>query len=241
VGELRREAESRGVETHVLRVDEDAAELARAVDADALGAAGGDGSLGAVAAVAIDRGVPFVCVPFGTRNHFARDVGLDPNNPVGALEAFAGDERRIDVGRVGDRVFVNNVSLGWYAQLVHRRRRRALASARALWLIARHRKSLRVSVDGAPVAARVLLVANNAYELDLFYVGARSSLTEGRLHLYAAAGWLPATWEDRAGESFRIDGPGPLPAAVDGEPVRLNPPLEFRIEPRALRVLVPRR
>ena len=234
------------MKTHVLRPNEDAAEVARSAAADVLGIAGGDGSLGPVAAIAIARGLPFVCVPYGTRNHFARDVGLDPKDPIAALDAFDGEERRIDFGRVGDRIFLNNVSLGWYAQLVHRReahrrRRRALASARALWLVARHRDNLQVTVDDAPVAARVLLVANNAYELDLFDIGARPSLTEGRLHLYAAAGWLPATWEDRAAETFRVEAPEPLPAALDGEPLRLEPPLQFRIEPQALRLLAPLR
>ena len=49
--------------------------------------AGGDGSLAAVAEVAIERDLPFVCIPFGTRNHFARDLGLDRDDPLGALAA----------------------------------------------------------------------------------------------------------------------------------------------------------
>ena len=61
----------------MLEPDDDLAELARAADdADALGMAGGDGSMGAVAGVAVERDLPFACIPFGTRNHFARDVGL---------------------------------------------------------------------------------------------------------------------------------------------------------------------
>ena len=79
--------------------------------------AGGDGSLAAVAEVAIEQDVPFVCIPFGTRNHFARDLGLDRDDPLAALAAFDGGvERRVDVGRVGDRLFLNNVSLGLYAR-----------------------------------------------------------------------------------------------------------------------------
>ena len=98
--------------------------------------AGGDGSLGAVAAVAVERDLPFVPIPFGTRNHFARDPALDANDPIAALVAFDGQELRVDVGRAGDRLFLNNVSLGLYAELVHRRerhrrRRDALARLRA--------------------------------------------------------------------------------------------------------------
>ncbi|MDQ4030007.1 MAG: diacylglycerol kinase, partial [Actinomycetota bacterium] len=142
--QLTAEARRRGVDARILTREDDPAELARTADAEALGVAGGDGSLGTVAAVALERGLPFVCVPFGTRNHFARDVGLDRDDPVGALAAFAdGRERRIDVGRAGERIFLNNVSLGIYASLVHRReharrRRDALARMRAVWLTLRN-------------------------------------------------------------------------------------------------------
>jgi diacylglycerol kinase family enzyme len=243
--ELRAEAERRGVETQVLREGEDPAAAAGAADADVIGAAGGDGSIAGVAAVAVERGLPFVCVPFGTRNHFARDLGLDRDDPLAALDAFEGEERRVDVGRVGERRFLNNVSLGLYAALVHRRERRrrrgeVLAGVRALWLGLRERRGVWAQLDGRPVSARVLLVASNAYELSLFSIGERERLDDGRLHLYTARGWLPRDWQEQSGERFTIEAPGPLRAAIDGEPEVLQPPLEFSIEPRALRVLVPR-
>jgi diacylglycerol kinase family enzyme len=231
----------------VLAPGEDAEELARSADADVLGVAGGDGSLAAVATVAIDRRLPFVCVPFGTYNHFARDLGLDREDPIRSLDSFDGEERRVDVGRVGGRMFLNNVSFGVYASLVHRRERRerrrlALASARALWRVAREREALRLDIDGSPMVARVVVVANNAYELDLFSLGARSSLSDGVLCLYTANGWLPSAWETRRGRRFRIGARRrEIEAAIDGEPVRLRPPLEFALEPQALRVLVPQR
>jgi diacylglycerol kinase family enzyme len=121
--ELTAEAKRVGVEVHALREGEDPGDVARASDADVLGIAGGDGSLASVAEVALERDLPFVCVPFGTRNHFARDLGLDRDDPIGALRGFAGSERRIDVGRADDRLFLNNVSLGVYARLDHRRER----------------------------------------------------------------------------------------------------------------------
>jgi diacylglycerol kinase family enzyme len=244
--ELRDEALARGVAARIVAEGEDPAEMARTADAEILGAAGGDGSVAGVAAVALERGVPFVCVPYGTRNHFARDLGLDRDDPVAALDAFSGDERRIDVGRVGGRRFLNNVSLGIYAALVHRRehhRRRGqvLAGARALWLGLRRQRGVWAMLDGEPVRARVVLVANNAYELDLFSIGERSRLDEGRLYLYTARGWLPNAWDERHGSRFMIDAPRPsLSAAIDGEPAVLATPLEFAIEPQALRVLVPR-
>ena len=244
--ELAAAAQERGIEAHVLREGEDAADLARAADAEVLATAGGDGSVATVAAIATERGLPFVVVPYGTRNHFARDLGLDRDDPLAALDAFVGEERRVDVGRAGERRFLNNVSLGLYAELVHRRerhrrRREALAGLRALWLSVRRRPGIWARVDGEPTRARVLLVANNAYELRLFSVGVRERLDEGRLHLYAANGVLPRAWEEQAGERFVLDAPGKrLAAAIDGEPVELETPLELAVEPGALRVLLPR-
>jgi diacylglycerol kinase family enzyme len=245
--ELRDEALARGLDVHVLEEGEDAADLARAAEVDVLGAAGGDGSVATVAAVAVERDLPFMCVPYGTRNHFARDLGLDRDDPLATLAAFEGEERRVDVGRAGGQRFLNNMSLGIYAALVHRRehhrrRREALAGLRALWLSLRRRRGVWATIDDEPVRARVLLVANNAYELSLFSIGERERLDEGQLHLYTAKGLLPSAWEERAGEAFTLDAPGGgrLEAALDGEPAQLESPLELAIEPGALRVLVPR-
>jgi diacylglycerol kinase family enzyme len=244
--ELRDEALARRIDTHVLEDGEDIAELARRADVDVLGAAGGDGTVASVAAVAVERDLPLVVVPYGTRNHFARDLGLDRDDPLAALAGFEGEERKVDVGRAGERRFLNNVSLGLYAALVHRReqhrrRSQALAGLRALWLSLRRRPGIWASIEGEPVKARVVLVANNSYELSLFSIGERNRLDEGRLYVYAATGWLPSSWEERSGEQFTIDArAGKLEAAVDGEPEGLETPLELSIEPEALRVLVPR-
>ena len=245
--ELLAAAAERGVATHVLGEGDDLVQLARDADADVLGMAGGDGSLAAVAGVAIERGLPFVCVPFGTRNHFARDLGLDRDDPEAALAAFTdAAERRIDVGRVNDRLFLNNVSLGIYARLVHRRerhRRRSdtLARLRAFGAVVRHRHAVGMTIDGRPVRARVVLVSNNEYELSVLSVGERQRLDEGLLHVYAPVAVLRSRWKQRSCTRLSIDAPSHrLRAAVDGEPEVLDTPLEFRIEPQALRVLVPR-
>jgi diacylglycerol kinase family enzyme len=243
--ELLAAAKERGIATHVLRKGDDPGEVARSADADAIGMAGGDGSLAPIAEVAMERGLPFVCIPFGTRNHFARDVGFDRDDPVGSLAAFGGAERTIDVGRANDRLFLNNVSLGVYARLVHRRehhRRRsnALARLRALAAVARERHGVGLTIDGRPLHTRVVLVSNNAYELSVLSLGERTRLDEGRLHFYAPTGLLRSDWEERACDELTIDAvDGRIRAAVDGEPDVLETPIEFRIEPRALRVLVP--
>jgi len=243
--ELAEAARAQGVEVHFLEEGDDLEELARAADADAIGMAGGDGSLAPVAGVCVERDLPFVCVPFGTRNHFARDIGLDRKDPLAALAAFdSGRERRIDVGRVGERIFLNNVSFGIYARLVrrreeHRRRRDAFARLRALWLTARHRHPEPLTLNGERLDARIVLVANNAYDLDVFDLGARAALDEGSLYAYVACGWLPRTWDEHVGETFTIESAAGLRAAIDGEPVDLGERADLRIDPGALRILVP--
>jgi diacylglycerol kinase family enzyme len=245
--ELTAAAEERGVTVHVLAEGDDLQQLAREAKADVLGMAGGDGSLGAVAEVALEQDVPLLVVPFGTRNHFARDLGLDRDDPLAALEALGGAERRVDVGRVGDRIFLNNVSLGLYALLVHRRERHrrrgaALARLRAIALVLReHRGKEPFAIDGTLTAARVVLVACNAYSLDLLSIGERERLDEGLLHVYVPHGFRRLTWEERGCTSLTVGTPRrSFRAAIDGEPARLESPVEFRVEPRALRVLVPR-
>src|SRR5207248_2440035 len=107
-------ARAAGAQVRLTGPDQDAASLAKAAVAEGaavLGVAGGDGSVSAVAAVAAEAHRPLVVIPAGTRNHFARDLGLDLRNPASALTALhAGELVPVDLGWVGSRVFVNNVS-----------------------------------------------------------------------------------------------------------------------------------
>ena len=121
---LDAEARARGIEPIELRPGDDLIDLVRtavANGADALAAAGGDGTQALVATIAAELDLPFACIPAGTRNHFALDLGVDRDDVVGALDAFVnGGERRVDLAEVNGRVFVNNVSLGLYAEAVQR-------------------------------------------------------------------------------------------------------------------------
>jgi len=250
---------------------DDAKALARAAaegGAPALGVAGGDGSLAAVAEVAVGQDVPFACVPFGTRNHFAGDLGLDPDDPLAALGAFEGEERRVDVGRVNDRIFLNNVSLGIYASFVHdpsrKTRNRLVAALRLIpAALGRGRRPLALSFEAddrrEERLALVALVANNDYGGDtLGELASRERLDEGLLHLYvveAVGRWTllgllaGAAWRGSAPAEGFVEWASPrlrvdshrtrLHAAVDGEPLVLESPLELEIRRRALRALVP--
>jgi len=265
------EARRLGVDVHVLGEDDDATEVARgATDsgAESLGIAGGDGSLAAVAAVALERDLPFVCIPFGTRNHFAQDLGIDRGDAVGALAAFHGGERRIDVGAVGERLFLNNVSLGLYASFVHdparKARNRLMAFLRmAPAALGRGRRPLDVSFEfegrRERRAALVVLVANNDYRIEsLADLGERARLDEGLLHAYvieavsrrvllallarAAVGNVgeAEALVEWAADRFSVESSrARIHAAIDGEPAVLETPLEFEAKAGALRVLVP--
>ena len=119
---LAEEAARRGITPREFQPGEDWEQVVRdlvADGADGLMAAGGDGTQALVATIAAEHDLPFACIPAGTRNHFALDLGVDRDDVVGALDAFVdGGEKRVDLGEVGGRVFVNNVSFGLYAEAV---------------------------------------------------------------------------------------------------------------------------
>jgi diacylglycerol kinase family enzyme len=228
------------------RIDE-----AVARGADALGAAGGDGSQSVVAAAARAHGLPFVCVPAGTRDHFALDLGLDRRDPAGALDAFTdGMEGRIDVAEVNGRTFLNNVSLGIYGDAVQEaayrdaKGRTLLAAVRARLGPGAAAPGLRVVDDLGHEHARlaVVLVSNNPYALERPRApGGRAALDGGRLGIIVleAPGdgphppgrrWTAATLE--------VAAPGPVAAGIDGEAAELAPPLRFVTRPGALRVRI---
>jgi len=221
--------------------------------ADALAVAGGDGSLACVARGALAHDLPFVCVPAGTRNHFARDLGLDPADPIAALAALSdGVEGLIDVGAVNGAVFLNNVSLGIYAEAVSQAGYRD-AKVRTLVETARGVLGPGAEISGVELVddlgaghddPAIVLVSNNPYALEgPPSRGGRPTLNGGRLGIIVidrpARGHRPAgrAWSSA---SLRVDARDPVHAGVDGEAAELTAPLEFEIRPAALRVRVPR-
>jgi diacylglycerol kinase family enzyme len=252
--ELAREAAERGITVHVLEPGETVGDVvaeAIAGDVEVLGVASGDGSLALAAAAAHEHDLAFVCVPAGTRNHFARDLGLDPSDPIGALDAFTdGVERRIDLGRVNGRVFVNNVSLGIYGEAVSKSTYRE-SKVRTLFETA-------LEVLGSGTASpdlvlvddegnehrdpAVVVVSNNPYGLEgLLEPGGRPALDTGELGVLLfdtpSGGSAPArAWTTT---SLEIAAPASVNAGIDGEAVELDPPLAFEIMSAALRVRVP--
>jgi diacylglycerol kinase family enzyme len=254
---LAEQARERGIDAIVLRQDDDLAALvadAVAHGADALGAAGGDGSLAVVATAALAHDLPFVCVPAGTRNHFALDVGVDRGDLVGSLDAFTdGVERRIDVAAVNGRLFLNNVSLGIYGDAV---RQSAYRDAKARTLA---QTAAQVLGPSAPTAGleladdrgrahrdpAVVLVSNNPYSFDPPRApGTRSTLDSGQLGVVVLDRPTPAPGRTSArtwtAKQLEVIATAPVHAGIDGEAVELTPPLRFAIRPAALRVRIAR-
>jgi diacylglycerol kinase family enzyme len=252
--DLERHARERGIETVLLHPGDDLAALARdaaADGADALGVAGGDGSLAIVATVTLTHGLPFVCVPAGTRNHFALDLGVERHDLIGSLDAFTdGIERRIDVAEVNGRVFLNNVSLGIYGDAV---RQPTYRDAKARTLLDTAAKVLGPSAAASGVElvdehgdwhgdVAVVLVSNNPYSVDPPRPGTRPTLDGGQLGVIVLDRPHPGPSPARAWTTSRLEvtAPGRVHAGIDGEAVDLTPPLRFAARPQALRVRVRR-
>ena len=247
-------ARERGIGVIVLDRHQSLRQLVReavAEGADVLGVAGGDGSLAVVAAAARIHGLAFVCVPAGTRNHFALDLGVDRHDLVGALDAFTdGVERSIDVGEVNGRVFLNNVSLGIYGDAV---RQPAYRDAKVRTLVETAAEVVGTSgavpelhlVDDLGNEHRrpaVVLVSNNPYALDHpIAPGTRPSLDTGELGIVVLD--APGASPGPPGRAWRatqleVEAAARVDAGIDGEAVELQAPLEFVIRPGALRVRI---
>jgi diacylglycerol kinase family enzyme len=244
------------------------AEHAVAEGADLLGVAGGDGTQALVAGIAANHDLPFLCVSAGTRNHFAMDLGLDRDDPAAGLDALRdGVEREVDLGLIGDRIFVNNASFGVYAEIVRSPAYREDKRGTTLQLLPDlmrddgNEHKLTAITDGVSIEApQAVLVSNNPYELsDIAGLGRRERLDTGTLGVIAIK-------VDNAAQAIGLVRAGPktaaqntagltvvttpevvvdsaetaVPVGIDGETVLMPTPVRCSIRPGALRVVVPR-
>jgi diacylglycerol kinase family enzyme len=264
------ECKRRGIEPVMLERGDDLLQLASdavARGADVIGMAGGDGSQALVASVASRHDVAHVCIPAGTRNHFALDLGLDRDDVVGALDAFGeAVERRIDLATVNGNVFVNNASMGVYARIVqspeYRDAKIRTAAEMLPDMLGSDAKPFDLRFtgpDGTEVpTAQMILVSNDPYELDhIDGRGSRPRLDTGTLGIATAQienareavefTRLEVTgrirnfsgWSEWDTLQFRIDSGGPIEIGIDGEATSLDPPLVFESRPAALRIRIP--
>jgi diacylglycerol kinase family enzyme len=259
------------VDTVVLQPGDDLGALARdaARGAEVIGVAGGDGSQAIVAGVAVESGVAFVCIPAGTRNHFALDLGIDRDDVVGALDGFTGGvQRTVDLAYVNGAPFVNNVSLGVYAQIVqsdeYRAAKRETVKALLPDLFGPGSERYDLRFDGPDgrrfETAKLVLVSNNEYTLaNLAEFGSRARLDAGTLGIFAleldsAADVMQLValdafgrvrrfhgWTEWCATQFEVESETSIPAGVDGEAAVLEPPLRFEVRTSALHVHLPPR
>jgi diacylglycerol kinase family enzyme len=254
---LAEEARARGIEPIELKLGTDLEQLVRdavADGADALAMAGGDGSQAVVAMIAAEQDLPYACIPAGTRNHFALDLGVDRDDIVGALDAFVGGcEKRVDLAEVNGQVFVNNVSIGLYAEAVQREGYRD-AKLRTILdtlpeVLGPEGKGLDLRWSGPGghehSSGTAILVSNNRYRLGRAVgSGTRPRIDDKLLGITVAS--LPAggkrliqrPWREWSTPTFEVDADGPIAAGIDGEAVTLDTPLRFRILPAALQVRI---
>ena len=262
-----------GVQARLERVREPGDIAARARQAasrgDVLVAAGGDGTVGTVARVAVETNATFGVLPMGTLNHFAKDVGL-PLDLEGAVSVIvAGHVRQLDVGDVNGRIFVNNSSVGLYPRMVLERKaeqrrghRKWIAFAIAMLRTWRNYRLVmaRLVVDGKEVVVRTpfIFVGNNQYKEEGFQLGGRSRLDEGVLSIFVApdAGRFEILALPVRALTNRLSSAAPFLAfqadmvavdvlrrrvsvAFDGEVAIMQAPLVYRARSRALRAIVP--
>jgi len=269
---LADECAARGIEPVILRRGDDLATLAENAvtrGATAIGMAGGDGSQAIVAAVAARHQIAHICVPAGTRNHFALDLGLDRADVTGALDAYTDQiERRVDLACVNGHPFVNNCSLGLYARIVqspqYRDAKLKTAAEVLPDLIGPDAEPLDLRFTGPAgdsfTTAHLILVSNDPYQLARpGGRGTRERLDLGRLGIVAVqvadaaearrfmvlelAGQVRrfGGWQEWTQTSFEVSSDGPIEVGVDGEAMVLEPPLSFQSRPGVLRVWLPRR
>ena len=259
---LADEARARGIEPIELTRGADLEQLVRdavADGADGLAMAGGDGSQAVVAAIAAELDLPYACIPAGTRNHFALDLGVDRDDVVGALDSFVdGGERRVDLAEVNGRVFVNNVSLGLYAEAVQREGYR---EAKLRTILDTLPDALGPEGEGLDLrwtgpgghehsSGAAILVSNNRYRLGKAVgSGTRPRIDDGLLGITIAAAptgrrnggrLLQRPWREWSAPEFEVRAEGPIAAGIDGEALALQAPLRFRIRPSVLRVRIAR-
>jgi undecaprenyl-diphosphatase len=240
-----------------------AADVAKAVEAGApwIGVAGGDGSQRLAAPVLAAAGRPLLPVPCGTRNHFAKDVGLDTVEAAVAA-AKAGLTRPVDLAWINDEVFLNTCNLGMYTAIVKERERqkgklpKRVADAIGLVREGVRGHRLRLVIDEDPVVTWAVFIGNSRYGEALGSL-ARDHLDDGlldvriilanqrvaRLRLIGAllGGRLRRTpvMEQRCAPKLEVASPGcsAVDVAVDGDLCRLSTPLRLRVDTGALTIL----
>jgi diacylglycerol kinase family enzyme len=159
-------------------------------------AAGGDGTISTAAAALAGTDIPLGVLPFGTLNHFAKDLGIPLELEASVHNIVENNVTRVDVAEVNGRVFINNSSLGLYPDMVRDRERQQSRLGRGKWRsllwaslsVLRRFPFLvvRIEVESTKqdFVTPVVFIGNNEYHMQGFDIGARASLQGGVLSIY---------------------------------------------------------
>jgi diacylglycerol kinase family enzyme len=229
------------------RVITEAVRSAVSKGATRIAVAGGDGTLSAGAAAIVGSDVELLVVPAGTLNHFARDHGIPIELDAACALATSSNVIAVDVARVNGRIFLNTSSVGMYSTFVRLREHAErllgywLASAvAALRTMIRAKPfHLRLETESMRRHYRTHLVFIGVGERDLRIAAAGERKVGGRsgLHLAVLRSWK-LRYDEMLVKSCSIEQRHST-VALDGEVVRMDSPLEYSLEPKALRVVVP--
>jgi diacylglycerol kinase family enzyme len=243
-------------------------DLARAAVArgeEALFVLGGDGTLRVVASVLAGTGVALGALPGGTTNVVALSLGLPLDPAEAARRLAAAPARAFDLGRAGDEVFLMQLSGGLDAAVLaavdpalKRRLGKGAVVAAGIGELLRYRfPTFALEVDGRPLEATGFVVANLAEYGGRARIVPQARADDGRLDLLLYRG---TRRRDAAGFAFdlargrhvrradveilpcervRVLGPPEATLQTDGDPYRPALPLEVRLAPAAIRLLVP--
>jgi diacylglycerol kinase family enzyme len=199
---LEKALRENGVEAEIRACDGGAMEKeARDACAQPIGmllAGGGDGSLNAVVNGMAGTDIALGVLPLGTLNHFAKDLGIPLEIDAAVSVLKAGAVRRVDLGEVNGRLFLNNSSIGLYPRIVRHRDAQRETLGRGKWwamaLSAMHVLrtfpliSVRIQTDGETrvLTTPFVFLGNNDYRMDLLNLGTREGLEGGQLSVSLA-------------------------------------------------------
>ena len=191
------------------------AQRAIADGAQTIIAAGGDGTIAAVASVVAGTDVAFGALPLGTFNYFTRSIGL-PQELEPAIHALVdGTAAPARLGLVNDRVFINNASLGAYPAILKRREsiyaRWGRSRVAAYWSVfttlvqLRTRLTVRATVDGEVHHLRspLIFVSFNPYQLDQLGLEGAEAIRDGKFAIFVAP---DGTRREMLGAALRLAG-----------------------------------
>ena len=248
------------------------AQYAAESDAELVVAGGGDGTISTVATAVMGTGKTLGILPLGTLNNFSKDLGIPQNLNAAVRVVAQGVVMEIDLAEVNGRIFINNSSIGLYPKMVVRREQQQQKLGRGKWAAAfwaslrlfRISPLLKVDIElDRKVFERrtpFVFVGNNEYEMDMYNIGRRPRLDEGKLSLYflhreGRWGLVMLMWKTISGglkqwKDFEAVSTEHVTirtkrkrirVALDGETTLIKPPLEYRTLPKALKVIVPAR